>query len=326
MGLLQKKRRLYSGDDQQRLETINTELEGDSISLAFRDFKRLTQDALEAETLGTFLERNQATKLADGQFMSSEGLPLYYHRLGQRILLISHGERQPGLYECYLEAALLGANFVELEYHIIEVDDDPKVTGCTSRALEGFYKPPKLSIYSDRNYARNHKSFLCDSVDLSRFKFKDSARVTDFVSAGYLTASGFFVRDSVKELFSQFELSECRFLACTAYQNDTPQELWFLQALDAPVIDYDQSRFLISGGMHSSIHEVVGFANQQEHAEKRIALARTPERPSLLPDFIALRSYPDFFKLPETLDFFISSRLKAALEENGISGYRLRSH
>ncbi|GLR16686.1 hypothetical protein [Portibacter lacus] len=313
---------IYKGEDPRRLSSFEIEVDKKHKKFNFKDFKKLTEADFNRLNLESKFSKIPFTKSAENTYQGVAKLPIYFHQDGDHIILISHGEEQQGLYSIMLYGVVKKNSNVNI-YHNINYLDDVKIMGVSFPQMKDFHNPPTKAIYSDRNYARNHVSFVPDEVRMDLFEVKKDAKQTDFISAGYLRSNGFFIRKSVFNLLKEFNIPDAKFIPCTAYQNNKAEEIYFLNILESTRVELQNSTFHISGGIHSSIDEKIIFNNLKELRQKKKELVKTPERPSLIPFDMKINAGTDFLKIPGTIDFFISENLLTKLEKENISGYEI---
>lgn len=320
---MKAQRIIYKGSDQSNFASFNLTMAGHEVKCYFSDFEKLTAADIDKQLLDNLVQQNQWTADNQLRFKNANGLPIYTAIKNQHRIFIACGELQPALYALYLEGIVAPQSEPQAScYQLISIATDTETMGCYPQ-VKDFYNPPSKAIYSDRNYARNHKYFLNAEIDLSIFELSPSAKKTDFIAAQFLSSNGFFIRQSVKEILTKYDIPLTKIFTCTAYQNDKPEQIYFLQVLESNNIDYDKSTFLISGGMHNTIHETIRFDSIEALRQKKTELVRTPERPSLEPQNIVLKKQAEIIKMPGTIDFYISPSLQQQFAKAGLTGYAL---
>lgn len=180
-------------------------------------------------------------------------------------------------------------------------------------------EPPKRYWKVENNYDNtlDYRKFPEVTPNLDNFTLKRAAKRTDVLSAempGVGGRVGMFVSDKFKKLVDNYTLKDFRFYNCKLispydenFKNRKESELFDFNYLNfihnTNIVDYKQSVF-----ENLKTNEMVTIENEEQ--KSMFLYARK----------LFLKETPDLFCSPYDIKILVSERLKAAIEQAGITG------
>ena len=209
------------------------------------------------------------------------------------------------------------------KFFAIQTSTDNSKIGKVYPQVDGmgnnYYLRKPNSVWEIKNYSP--LDFL---PDLDFFKISNSAKLTDFISTGLISASGFLVSDKVKRIFDQYTISKhCYYPARLKYKMDFYENYFWLHFIenDDNAIDLPKSTFVLTDPLPFFRQEKEQFTF--DNKEEAIIVWKNNNTKSLFPSTLTLRvDNQDFFSFSFLYHHnYISSRLIEHLEKDKVSGF-----
>ncbi|MFT3678677.1 MAG: hypothetical protein QM791_00305 [Ferruginibacter sp.] len=174
------------------------------------------------------------------------------------------------------------------------------------------------SVWEIKNYSQ--LDFL---PDLDYFKISNSAKMTDFISTGLISACGFLISEKAKNIFNQYQISSHVYYKARVKHKMTFYENYFwlhFTENDDSIVDFSKSKFVLTEPLPAFRQETIEltFSDKEQAASVR----KTNNFKGLFPRNLYLKSdSQDFFSFSFLYYHdYISSRLLEKFKAENISG------
>lgn len=212
-------------------------------------------------------------------------------------------------------------------YYKLTTSTDVQVIGriyaqFNSHQISGFIDPEKTDQARRWSYQECFGE-IDQTLDLHKFKTYQGAKKTDLMSSDFFWHSCFYSPRFVK-LFSNFIGEKVDFIDCTVHHRGRAYRWHLMQILSSnDVVDFERSEF---GLYHSVKAHCVGPATQTITAETFWDVCRdlhndTDDEVRLKARQVVLNKPCDLFHLDLDNGYYISKRLKDAIEAAGLTGF-----
>ncbi|MDB4918189.1 hypothetical protein [Mucilaginibacter sp.] len=208
-------------------------------------------------------------------------------------------------------------------YYFLSVSTKEDEIGCyhqTTGLPEGYTS----KWYDEPNSMTNlTDSSLPDFVPDLIWELKDDAILTDIISAGNITATGFLMSEKAKAIFERFNLIEHKFHKASLIVKDQTLAYYYLQLvnMDFTEINFNKSSFCIGNVFRMKENDInILSSHDLIEKQKKLELGHIiyAEKLSVNETFKALDLF--FFSIIHD-DIFVSQNLLNELIENNITGY-----
>lgn len=180
-------------------------------------------------------------------------------------------------------------------------------------------EPPKRYWKVENNYdkALDYRKFPEVAPNLDNFSLKRAAKRTDVLSAempGVGGRTGMFVNEKFKTLVENYTLKDFRFYDCKLL---APFNEDFDKRKEPKLFNFNYLNFIHTTDLIDFKHSVF----QDLKIDQMVTVENEEQRdPFLRPRKLFLKETPDLFCAPYDTNILVSERLKAAIEEAGITG------
>lgn len=164
--------------------------------------------------------------------------------------------------------------------------------------------------------------------NLNYFILEKKAILTDVLSNGYISATGFLLSSRFKSLLTEYKLPEHRFYQATLeYKGKFLHDYsWFHLATDTiNIVDFPNSTFNITDYFEEVIEANIGIKNNEDYISKSREVTDKNIMHLISPEKIKLKKEPelDLFLLGFGIEIYISKRLRDRLIHEGITGLEI---
>ena len=212
-----------------------------------------------------------------------------------------------------------------MTYYFLSVSTNEREIGCYFQT-EGLPEGYTSKWYDEPNSMTSlTDSALPDFIPDLIWELKEEAILTDIISAGNITATGFLMSEKAKAIFENFNLIEHKFHQASLIVKDQTLAYYYLQLVnrDFTGINFNNSSFCIADlfGIKEDDSNILSSDDLIEKQKRlELGLVISAEKLSFFDTF----KTPDLFFFPIIhSDIFISQNLLNELMENNITGYEV---
>ncbi len=214
-----------------------------------------------------------------------------------------------------------------MKYYSLSLSTDEKVVGKYHQIM-ALGRDCDLSLGGPKSMKNLvSRSFPSEAPNLDYMIMDKKAKLTDIISTGYITAKGFFMNKRCKDVFDKFRLVSHAHYPGRVEFNQAFIDYYWLHLVNESydLIDFNQSTFLLSPlGLGTSEVITINSEMNLNSIKKEVGYLKTIRLEKLvLSEKFKTEPLDLFFFLGLHYDVFISEALKAALDDNRITGINI---
>lgn len=203
-------------------------------------------------------------------------------------------------------------NYYKLNYSV-----DKKITGTKDSQIIDFIDPENNSVERTKNYSYIGLNHINSSIDFTKFKADDKAKVTDILSSNFFS-SYYMVSEKFKKIIEDFTFHNIIFLDSEVTFKNEKYHYSILSMIETiDIVNFAESTFImdrLSPALRSG-GEIIEITSNEDYSSKSSEIwSEKGFGYGLIPQKIVLNYKSDFVKFPFGITL-LSEDLKQKIEE-----------
>ena len=222
-----------------------------------------------------------------------------------------------------------------MKYLFLKGETDPKIIGKQFHQTVGVPDGLNIQFYTGENGTStlNNKVFPLDKTNFY-WELKETAKLTDRLNVGNITAEGLFVNDKIKNILENQKLPEHRWYKGTIIENSyiakkkgreqRKYTYWWLHLLDFPyaTLDWQNSYFYKSYFGDDPVGDKLLFNNYDELIETRMKDREHSIKFGNLVFKDSVDNYDLFYLGRPVSNIICSEKLMTILQKEKVTGFK----
>lgn len=211
-----------------------------------------------------------------------------------------------------------------MKYYFLSTSVDEKEIG-TYFQTEGLPEGYTSKWYDEPDsMTKLVRDSLPDFIPDLKWELKPKAKLTDIISVGNITATGFLMNEKAKAIFQSFNLIDHKFHNATLFVKSQPLHYYYLQLTNGNFenIDIEKSSFCITNAFRLKKNDIIITSyNDLIEKQKKLEFGNIISAEKI---HIKNTDFDLFFFPFIHNDIFVSEKLLNELRKYKITGYRVK--
>ncbi|UUC47167.1 imm11 family protein [Flavobacterium cerinum] len=210
----------------------------------------------------------------------------------------------------------------KVNYYKINYSVDKKITGAKDSQIINFIDPENNSVERTKKYSYIGLDHVDSSLDFTKFKADDKAKVTDILSSNFFS-SYYIISEKFKKIIEDFTFHNVRFLDSVVTFKNNKYNYFILSIIERiDIVDFSKSTLILDrvSPMLRFGGDIIEVTSSEDYSLKSAKI--WDEKGfgyGLIPTQIVLNYRSDLVKLPFGITL-ISEELKQKIEEEKLTG------
>lgn len=210
----------------------------------------------------------------------------------------------------------------KVNYYKINYSVDKKITGTKDSQIINFIDPENNSVERTKKYSYIGLDHIDSSLDFTKFKADDKAKVTDILSSNFFS-SYYIISEKFKKIIEDFTFHNVHFLDSVVTFKNNKHNYCILSIVETiDIVDFSKSTFILDrlspalrfGG------DIVEVTSNEDYSLKSAEIWDDKGFGyGLIPTKVVLNYMSDLVKFPFGITL-ISEELKQKVEEEKLTG------
>lgn len=213
-------------------------------------------------------------------------------------------------------------NVKKVNYYKLNYSVDKKITGTKDSQIIDFIDPENNSVERTKNYSYIGLNHINSSIDFTKFKADDKAKVTDILSSNFFS-SYYMVSEKFKKIIEDFTFHNIIFLDSEVTFKNEKYHYSILSMIETiDIVNFAESTFImdrLSPALRSG-GAIIEVASNEDYSSKSSEIwNKKGFGYGLIPKKIVINYSSGFVKFPFGITL-LSEELKQKIEKEKLTG------